>query len=213
MNLSNFKNVLVLAPHTDDGELGVGATISKLVKLGSNVHYAAFSTAVKSVPAGLPKNILEIELFEAIETLGIKKQNVYVYDYEVREFNFSRQNILEDLINLRSRVAWDLILMPSLRDFHQDHRTIAQEGLRAFKKTTILGYELVWNNLDFSSACFIEVSEQELLTKVSAIQCYKSQMRRDYVSKDFIMSLARVRGVQIGREYAECLEVIRLIIS
>ena len=161
MNLCKFKNVLVLAPHTDDGELGVGATISKLVNLGSNVHYAAFSTAVKSVPEGLPKNILEIELFEATKTLGIKKQNVHVYNYEVREFNFSRQDILEDLINLRSWEEWDLILMPSLRDFHQDHMTIAQEGLRAFKKTTILGYELVWNNLDFSSACFIEVSEEE----------------------------------------------------
>ena len=37
--------------------------------------------------------------------------------------------------------------MPSLNDIHQDHATIAQEGLRAFKGCTILGYELIWNNL------------------------------------------------------------------
>ena len=30
--ISNFKNVLVLAPHTDDGELGAGGTIAKQLR-------------------------------------------------------------------------------------------------------------------------------------------------------------------------------------
>ena len=38
----NFNNVLVLAPHTDDGELGLGGTINYLIESGSNVTYAAF---------------------------------------------------------------------------------------------------------------------------------------------------------------------------
>jgi hypothetical protein len=36
--LSKFKNVYVLAPHTDDGELGAGGTIAKLIEIG--VKYA-----------------------------------------------------------------------------------------------------------------------------------------------------------------------------
>jgi LmbE family N-acetylglucosaminyl deacetylase len=56
--LKNFKNVLVLAPHTDDGELGAGGTIAKLIENGANVYYAAFSTAEASVPDGMPKDIL-----------------------------------------------------------------------------------------------------------------------------------------------------------
>lgn len=40
--LSAFKNVLVLAPHTDDGELGAGGTINRLIEEGSKVTYAAF---------------------------------------------------------------------------------------------------------------------------------------------------------------------------
>ena len=43
--LDKFKNVYVLAPHTDDGELGAGGTIAKLIELGANVYYFAFSTA------------------------------------------------------------------------------------------------------------------------------------------------------------------------
>ena len=45
-----MNNILVLAPHTDDGELGCGGTISKFVKEGKNIYYVAFSTAEESVP-------------------------------------------------------------------------------------------------------------------------------------------------------------------
>ena len=47
MSLKCFKNVFVLSPHTDDGELGAGGTISKLNELGANIYYFAFSTYSK----------------------------------------------------------------------------------------------------------------------------------------------------------------------
>ena len=65
--ITSFKNVLVLAPHTDDGELGAGGTIAKLIEGGAKVTYAAFSTAAESVPDGLPKDILEGSLDVLIE--------------------------------------------------------------------------------------------------------------------------------------------------
>jgi len=40
---------------------------------------------------------------------------------------------------------------------------------------------------------------------------YKSQSDRAYMSHEFIFSLAKSRGVQIGKEYAECFEVIRWV--
>ena len=145
--LSKFKNVYVLAPHTDDGELGAGGTIAKLIELGANIFYFAFSTAADSVPEGFSKDILKIEVLNATKKLGIPNKNVIIYDYQVRKLNYSRQEILEDLMSHRKRLTPDLVLMPSLNDIHQDHATIAQEGLRAFKGSTILGYELIWNNL------------------------------------------------------------------
>ena len=57
MILNSYNNILVLAPHTDDGELGLGGTISKLIELGKKVTYVAFSTAQQSVPEGFPKDI------------------------------------------------------------------------------------------------------------------------------------------------------------
>lgn len=211
--ISHFKNVLVLAPHTDDGELGAGGAISKLVENGANVYYAAFSTASESVPPHLPKDILKTEVRQATKNLGIDQDKLFIFDYEVRKLNYSRQNILEDLVNIRNKVKFDLVLMPSLNDIHQDHTTISQEGLRAFKQTTTLGYELIWNNLTFNTTSFIKLAEHHVQAKVDALKSYKSQQGRDYMSEEFIYSLAKTRGVQIGTQYAEAFEVIRLVIE
>jgi len=210
--LTRFKNVYVLAPHTDDGELGAGGTISKLIELGANVYYFAFSTAEKSVPKGFPKNSLSVEVLNATKRLGIDSKNVIVYDYEVRKLNYARQEILEDLIKHRKNLKPDLVLMPSLNDIHQDHATIANEGLRAFKEVTILGYELIWNNLTFNSISFVKLDKKHIQLKCDALKEYKSQNGRAYMSEEFIFSLAKPRGVQIGCDYAESFEVVRLVI-
>ena len=60
LNLQNLKKVLVLAPHTDDGELGCGGFITKLIENNVEVFYVAFSTAEESVPPGFPKDIFAV---------------------------------------------------------------------------------------------------------------------------------------------------------
>ena len=206
------KNILVLAPHTDDGELGAGGTLSKLAELGANIFYVAFSTAKESVPKGFKKDILKIEVLKATNKLGILKKNVIVLDYPVRKLNFSRQKILEDLIQFKKKIKPDLVFIPSLNDLHQDHATVAKEGLRAFKDTTVFGYELIWNNLKFNGNIFIKLDSKHIKKKYDSLKEYKSQNSKNYFSEDFIYSLARVRGTQIGSKYAECFEVIRIIL-
>ena len=208
----DIKNILVLAPHTDDGELGLGGTISKFIEEGKNVIYVAFSTADQSVPKGYPKNILSIEVKAATQKLGIKPENLLIYHYEVRKLNYVRQEILEELVRIKKSCHFDLVFMPSLHDIHQDHTTIAQEGLRAFKNITILGYELIWNNLSFDTQCFVRLTEEDIKAKIMALKEYHSQGKRDYLSDEFIYSLAKARGVQVGSEYAEAFEVVRLFL-
>jgi LmbE family N-acetylglucosaminyl deacetylase len=211
MDINRFSRVLVLAPHTDDGELGAGGMIVKLINSGATVYYAAFSTAEQSVPTGFPKDILKTEVRNATRKLGIKEENLLIYSYEVRKLNYVRQEILEELTRVKNQLNPDLVLVPSLNDIHQDHSTIAQEGLRAFKQKTILGYELIWNNLDFRTSCFVKLERAHIQQKCDALKEYTSQRHRDYISEEFIFSLAKVRGVQIGCEFAEAFEVIRLV--
>lgn len=210
--LSKYNNILVLAPHTDDGELGLGGTINYLIEQGKNVVYAAFSTAEQSVPEGFPKDILKTEVKNATAKLGIKPENLLIYHYEVRKLGYVRQEILEELIRIKNNMSFDIVFIPSLHDIHQDHTTIANEGVRAFKNTTLLGYELIWNNLTFNTQCFVRLQESHIKAKINALKEYHSQGKRDYLSEDFIMALAKTRGVQVGCEYAESFEVVRLFL-
>lgn len=206
------KRILVLAPHTDDGEFGCGASIARFIAERAEVYYAAFSLAEESVPPPFPKNILETEVKKATLVLGIQPDNLLLFKYQVRHFAYHRQEILEDLVKVNKELKPNLVFMPATHDLHQDHTTIAYEGLRAFKKTSILAYEMPWNNLNFATQAFITFTEAELNKKLKALDCYDSQKGRNYVSEEFIRGLAVTRGVQIGARYAEVFEVVRWII-
>lgn len=209
----SFKKALVLAPHTDDGEFGCGGTISKLIENGTEVYYAAFSACQQSVLPEFASDILVTEVKAATKILGIKPENLLLFDYEVRTFNYHRQAILDDILKLKKQINPDLVFMPSINDIHQDHFTIANEGVRAFKWSTILCYELLWNNFNFNTSCFFSLDDKHVQKKMDALSEYKSQMHRPYANAEFIRGLAKTRGVQSGNNYAETFEIIRLNIK
>lgn len=211
--IQGIERVLVLAPHTDDGEFGCGGSIAKFIEEGTEVYYAAFSTAEKSVPEGWPKNILEKEVKEATKRIGIPLSHLLTYKYEVRKLNYIRQEILEELVKIKKNIKPDLVFIPSSNDLHQDHTTVAIEGIRAFKQISILGYELPWNNITFHTQVFIKLNETHMQKKIYAIKAYNSQSQRDYASEDFIWSWAKTRGTQIGTKYAETFEITRWVIE
>lgn len=208
-----MKTILILAPHTDDGEFGCGATIAKFSSQGDRVVYVAFSAAEQSVLPHLPRDILRKEVLLATSFLGIINEHCLVYEFEVRRFSESRQEILDLMIKLNQQYMPDMVFLPSINDTHQDHHVIATEGFRAFKRTTMLGYEVPWNNLNFKTSCFIEISEENLKKKIEALAFYESQKHRSYATSKFIESLAITRGVQIGKKYAESFEVVRWLIN
>ena len=97
-----------------------------------------------------------------------------------------------------------------MNDVHQDHQVIYSEGIRAFKNSNVLGYELPWNNLRFQPGYFEKITEAQLELKQAALQEYRSQADRKYMSREFIRSLAVVRGIQCNAELAEAFEVYHL---
>lgn len=207
------KTIFVLAPHTDDGEFGCGGTIARLIDEGHEVYYIAFSACEQSVLPDFPSDILKTEVKAATKELGIKSENLILYSYDVRTFNFHRQDILQDMINLRNKYKPDVVFMPSENDIHQDHHTIAVEGLRAFKFCSILCYEVPWNNFTFNTSSFVELDEKYIQKKVNAMGQYLSQAHRPYANEEFLRALARTRGVQISSNYAETFDVVRWIIK
>jgi N-acetylglucosamine malate deacetylase 1 len=206
-----MKNkILIISPHTDDGELGCGGSIAKFIDEGHTVDYVALSCCEKSVPPEHPRDILACEVKAATKILGITAPGLY--KFEVREFPRLRQEILDELIRIRNQFQPDIVFTPSRYDTHQDHKTTVEETMRAFKKCTILGYEQPWNNITFNTLAFIPLTENQVQKKIDALACYKTQKDRVYLNPDFIRGLALTRGTQIEEKYAEAFEVIKWVI-
>lgn len=211
--INSYKRFLMLAPHTDDVELGCGGTMARILEEGdAEINVAVFSTASDSVPKGFAKTALRDEFYEAMKILGVRKDRLAVYDYAVRKLSYNRQDVLEELVKLRRAIDPDVIFLPSGEDLHQDHETLSSEGLRAFKEITVWGYELPWNTITFPTRGFVTLKKKHIEKKWEALQAYKTQFaaKRSYFSLDYVMGLAKVRGVQVKAEYAEAFDVIRV---
>ncbi len=164
------------------------------------------------MPAGFAKDSLIYEFNNAMKVLGVKEENIIIYRYRVRRFPEFRQEILEDIVKLRNTISPDLVFVPSPNDIHQDHQVISAEGLRVFKKISVLGYELPWNNIIFETKSFVKLEKRHIEKKIEALKSYKTQSHRSYLSEDFIYGLAKTRGTQFESEFAESFEVLRILI-
>lgn len=200
------KTIFAIAPHVDDVELGAGGTIYQLGK-NNTVFYIGLS-----LPPLVESKTLLTEFHESAMILGIKPENIILKNYDPRNLFDVRMDILQFFYDLNQKHKPDFVFLPNSKDIHQSHEVVFAEGRRAFKYSSLLGYELPWNSFDFKMDLFIELSEESINKKIEAVNAYTTQKSRMFFSNDIVGDLARVRGKQIGKEYAECFEVIRMIL-
>lgn len=201
LNITNPNKVLALSPHTDDAELGAGGTLHKLRETGAEITIFGFS-------APLDRNRTEFKNSAKV----LEPERVEIFDFETRRFLRDRQDILQLLYDYNEEYSPDVVFTPSTNDLHQDHQVVTEETMRAFKDCTILGYELPWNNIHFDQNGFVDLNENNVEAKIEMLRKYESQIgRRDYFEEDYLRGLLRTRGVQIGSQFAEGYEVIRLV--
>ena len=194
-------NVLVLAPHADDAEIGCGGTIARLSEEGHNISCLIF-TERKS-------GDFRSEINKARDVLGIDECTIF--PNTVRRLGEKRQEVLDEMILARNRLCPDLVLMPSLNDIHQDHAVVAREGMRAFKECSILGWDAPRNEFESSHNFYFPLALKHVERKVVAIRGYKSQLPRIQMEESVVISLAKTRGAQVGVEYAEAFTAYRYL--
>ncbi len=205
MEIKN-KVILAIAPHLDDIELGLGATIHKLSD-DNTIHYLGLS-----MPPLVEKGVFMDEFWESCKHLKLSKDRMVLKDYNPRDLFKDRMDILQLFYDTNKAVKPDIVFVPNSKDIHQSHQVAYQEARRAFKYSTILGYELPWNSMSFDMDVFIEISEENIKAKQASINSFETQKERMFFSNDIITDLAKLRGKQIGKEYAECFELTRIII-
>src|SRR5512140_2610069 len=163
------KRVLFLGAHPDDIELGCGALIHHVAPL-SDVLCVTLSDNQQNPQL---KNVVD-EAYRSMAVLGVPRECVQFGPFTTRVFPQARQDILEYFLKLRGDYEPDVIFVHSNKDVHQDHLTMTEEALRAFRGITVLGFDVVRSSHDFFPHFLVEVMEADVDAKIEALAQYET---------------------------------------
>ena len=200
------KRVLLLGAHPDDIELGCGALLHQMAK-EADVLCVTLSDNQKN-PA--LKNVKE-EHYEAMAILGLAEEKIVFGPFTTRVFPNARQEILEYFLKLRRKFGPDLIFVHSKQDVHQDHLTMTDEALRAFRGITVLGFDVVRSSYGFFPHFLVEVTEEDVNKKIEALSCYETYRDRYYFNSELTRSIMVRHGALAECPFAEGFDILRIV--
>lgn len=200
------SRVLFIGAHPDDIELGCGALIAHILPQ-TEVLCVTLSDNQKN--PDLPN--LPAEHYRSMAVLGVPKESVILRDFETRRFPERRQEILEYMIQLNRSFRPEIVFVHTKADIHQDHGTITEEGLRAFRGTTVLGYDVLRSSYGFFPNFLVEVSEQAVERKIAALAEYKTYHSRYYFDPSITRSTMIRHGALAERPFAEGFDILRVV--
>ncbi len=193
------KNILVVSPHPDDLEIGMGGTVAKLVEDGANIISlvatdGSGSTSLKGHSAEEMVEIRLLEAREAVSTLGVHTLiPLPIADVKTDEHKEHFKNDFKEAV-LRFKPDEIYIPHPEI-DKHPTHKIVSElvlEELRTIdSKAKVWCYE-VWT--PFATYDRLEDISQYVDLKVMAIQAHKSQLEyKNYT--EGIIGLNRYRAI------------------
>ena len=200
------QRVLFLGAHPDDIELGCGALIHHIAPM-SEVLSVTLSDNQKNP---LLKNVVQ-EHYKAMAVLGVPKDKVLLGQFTTRIFQDARQDILEYFLKLRNDFKPDIIFVHSKQDVHQDHNTMTDESLRAFRGITLLGFDVVRSSYGFFPNFLVEVSEADVSAKIEALSQYETYRDKYYFNNELTRSIMVRHGALAEVPFAEGFDILRIV--
>ncbi len=200
------KRIIFIGAHPDDIEIGCGALIAH-ISTKTEIKCVTLSDNQKNP---LLKNVLS-EHYQSMEILGVKRENVIVSQFETRRFPQARQEILEYMISLNHDFHPDIVFVHTKADIHQDHATVTSEGLRAFRGTTVLGFDVIRSSYGFFPNFLVEVTETDVNKKIAALGEYHTYDSKYYFDPEVTRATLIRHGALAERKYAEGFDILRII--
>jgi len=184
MSMSEWNTeALCIGAHPDDVEIGMGATVAKMVRQGARVAIADLTNG-EPTPHGTPEIRAE-ESAEAARILGVSRRTLSGPNRFLLDTIEARTELAEVIRELRPRV----LFIPYADDAHPDHVAASSISLAArfyskFTKTEMAGapvfpervyrYMAVHQRTVAEPSFIVDVTD-DLDTKLSAIGAYASQ--------------------------------------
>jgi bacillithiol biosynthesis deacetylase BshB1 len=209
--------ILVIGPHPDDQELGMGATIAALVRQHHQVTLLDMTNG-EPTPFGSTE-IRARESAAAAEVLGVKRLALGLKNREVTWSVAARHAVAAVLRQVRP----DIVFLPYPADAHPDHRQVTEivEDARFDAKLTrsnipgepyypprLIYYFCTHLRINFPATFCLDVT-QSMDIKLAALRCYESQFSTGRASESqweilkYIENINAYFGGTIRRKYAE----------
>jgi N-acetylglucosamine malate deacetylase 1 len=205
-------SILVIGPHPDDQELGMGGTIIKLAAQGHRVHLVDMTNG-EPTPLGSPE-IRARESSAAARVMGVERTLLGLPNRQVVHDIPSRHKLAA--VIRRHRPDW--LFVPYPVDAHPDHVAVSRiaEDARFDAKLTktdipgepcypkrIIYYYCTHLRMNFTPNFCIDISDA-IDKKMEAVRSYESQFAGNsgYVP-EMVKTIAAYFGSRIGTAYAE----------
>jgi len=209
--------ILVVAPHADDEVIGCGGLLARACREGKETSVVVVTVEHEERRA---------ELAHAAAVLGISNVSV-LWDVPFLD-QIDDSTIVGRLDRELERYSPQLVCIPSMAGYHQEHRRVAGLAVSAMRpgggRTSGTAPMSVWYYeapADVSSptgawspTITVELTELDLQMKLKAMEAHESQVR-EYPSErstGALEALARLRGCQVGVPFGEAFAPRRLVI-
>jgi LmbE family N-acetylglucosaminyl deacetylase len=196
-----FK-VLCLGAHSDDIEIGAGATLMTLVErdIRLDVHWCVLSSA-----GGEREREARVSAADFLHGSG--QSLVEVMTFRDGLFPEQGEAIKSWFETLRVRINPDLILTHRRDDAHQDHRLVCRLTWNTFRDHSILEYEIPkWDGDMGKPNVYMPVSAHALQRKIDLLmRHFETQRSKQWFDPETFRGLARLRGLECRapESYAE----------
>jgi len=216
------KRVLILAPHCDDAEFGLGASIQRWREEGATIQVLIASCSDYQRSDGNPVCAKQrlIEARKAFDLLGVSgwKSGGWFKENQALSVDYGR---LVSLIENEIKVVDATDVYVCLPSFNQDHRVLFDATMTAFRPgaqlASLYAYEYpgnVWGPTPPETGKrYLVVDMDEIQTKIEALEMHETQFagRSAGVGPQAAVTLARQRGAEIGSQFAELVYMLKEI--
>lgn len=192
VRLDGVKRLLCLGAHSDDIEIGCGATVLRLIQEqpGLQIYWLVFSAR--------GKRAREAKQSADDFLCGVRSRNIRTLTFRESYFPSEWAAIKDAFEQMKQEFEPDLIFTQYRNDRHQDHRVLSDLAWNTFRNHLILEYEIPKYDGDLGTPNFyIPVSRKICERKVAALlRHYKSQTGRHWFTTDTFWALLRLRGIE-----------------
>lgn len=204
-------SVLCIGAHCDDIEIGCGAALIKLINNAKRIRVKWVVFASNDVRKKEARKSAERFLE------GADQSEIEIFSFEDGFLPTVWSEIKEKFEEIKKQLNPGLIFTHYRHDLHQDHRMLNELTWNTFRNHLILEYEILKYDGDLGTPNVFVPIKKELLDKKKKIlmECFKSQLNKQWFDETLLTSLPRIRGVECASKtkFAEAFYCRKMILE